>query len=191
MFNELDESKHKAFWNLCKVLPEGERPECLVYIMGISQDVVWVDGLRDADGAAMADVWKERIEHLDRSTCQHHLHPNPMPWHPIPDVERRFGLARLHMPTYLYKFALQPDLLAQMADAAYDHEAYSEVYLTTWKRLEAELHRRNVAARKVTLEEVRQRKAQERKRRDVDEAGLPEGPPRGKSNILRKSKERR
>lgn len=180
MFNELDESKHKAFWNLCKVLPEGERPGRTIFIMTFVGEEAWVDGGNE--------VWKERIEHLDRSTCQHHLHPNPMPWHPIPDVERRFGLARLHMPTYLYKFALQPDLLAQMADAAYDHEAYSEVYFTTWKRLEVELHLRNVAARKVTLEEVRQRKAQERKRRDVDDSGFPSRPHVKRSDIMRKAK---
>ena len=171
-----------------KCYPKASVPECLVYIMGISQDVVWVDGLRDADGAAMADVWIEKIEHLDRSTCQPHYHPKPLLFHPIPDVEQRFEEALLHMPSFLYKFALQPDLLAQMADAAYENEAHSKVFQTTWNQLERELQRRNVAARKVTLEDVRQRKAQERKRRDVDESGFPSRPHVKRSDIMRKAK---
>ena len=104
----------------------------------------------------------------------------------MPEVELMFEKAGVPMDFQLAQYWDSPALL-EIADARLTeltaHQCYADlIKADLWRQ------RNERKAKPESAADVHQRKRQERQRREVDESGLPEGPPRGRSNILRKSK---
>ena len=64
------------------------------------------------------------------------------------------------MPVMLYMFALHSDIILRIADAAYDHAAYDEIYQTSIEGSPDQLlSRRRADAYRVPLADAKERKA--------------------------------
>ena len=155
----------KKPWRWCLVTANGERPGEDVCIAKFSNGHAWV-----TSGARM---WKEKCADLDRSQHWPAFAPTPRMWPPT-QWEETFWEAGLQFCPYLYSDpgACEGEYQYQV-ERRERHEAKQVPY-----------QMRQAADRPFDAAERKQRE-------EVDRSGLPEGPPRGRSNILAKTSRRK
>ena len=157
----------KKPWRWCLVTANGERPGEVVCIAKFSNGHAWV--------TSGAHMWRERRTNLDRSHCWPTFSPTPREFTPTP-WEDDFRDEGFPFPAYLY---MAPDDVAD-----FDQE------LARFRHHRAKQDETKVAP--YAKPKNQQFDAAERKQREeVDRSGLPEGPPRGRSNILAKTSRRK